>query len=128
MWGRFDFSLLLAQSGMMKRIGAPSWLIYFLYVVGLVSNCSSVAQMVKLVDKDALLKAMFQPRKLVQCTLSRFFTKNFAWTAFRKKRVERLQQDSVTTITVGDAINLDNTHSAHGDTSLRVFFKDSKMH
>lgn len=78
LWDRFDFSLLLAQSGMMKRSGTPSWLICFLYVVGLVSNCSSVVQMADLAKKDTLLKAMFKPWKLAQYTMSRFFTTSFA--------------------------------------------------
>lgn len=97
----------------MKRNGTPSWLICFLYVVGLVFNCSSVVQMAQLADKDALLKAMFQPWKLAQYTLSRFFTKGFAWTTFGKKRVSRLQQDPLTALTDGDVVNLDDTHSAH---------------
>jgi hypothetical protein len=113
LWERFDFSLLLTQSGIMKRSGTPSWLICFLYVVGLVSNCSSVVQIAQLADKDALLKAMFQPWRLAQYTLSRFFTSGFAWTTFGKKRVERLQQDDATRLTDGDVVNLDDTHSAH---------------
>ncbi|WP_019537633.1 transposase [Paenibacillus ginsengihumi] len=113
LWNRFDFSLLLAQSGMMKRNGTPSWLLCFLYVVGLVSNCPSVAQMAQLADKDALLKEMFQPWKIAQYTLSRFFTNSFAWTTFGKKRVARLQQDPVTALADGDVVNLDDTHSAH---------------
>lgn len=121
LWDRFDFSLLLTGSGIWKRNGAPSWVICFLYVVGLVSHCSSVTQMAKLADKDALLKAMFQPWKLSQYTLSRFFTKNFAWTTFGKKRVERLQQDSVTALTEGDVVNLDDTHSAHPFAKLLPF-------
>lgn len=113
LWDRFEFSLLLTQSGIMKRSGAPSWLICFLYVVGLVSNCSSVAQMAQLADKDALLITMFKPWKLAQYTLSRFFTNGFAWTTFGRKRVERLQQDPSTRLTEGDVVNLDDTHSAH---------------
>jgi hypothetical protein len=113
MWDRFDFSLLLTQSGIMKRSGTPSWLICFLYVIGLVANCSSVVQMAQLADKDALLKVMFQPWELAQYTLSRFFTNGFAWTTFGKKRVGRLQQDSSTQLTEGDVVNLDDTHSAH---------------
>jgi hypothetical protein len=113
LWERFDFSLLLTQSGMLKRSGTPSWLICFLYVVGLVSNCSSVVQIAQLADKDALLKAMFQPWKLAQYTMSRFFSSSFAWTTFGKKRVERLQQDEVTRLQDGDVVNLDDTHLAH---------------
>jgi hypothetical protein len=113
LWDRFDISLLLTQSGMMKRSGTPSWLICFLYVVGLVSNCSSVVQIAQLADKDTLLKAMIQPWKLAQYTMSRFFSSSFAWTTFGKKRVERLQQDEMTRLQNGDVINLDDTHVAH---------------
>jgi hypothetical protein len=66
-----------------------------------------------LADKDALLKAMFQPWKLAQYTLSRIFTNSFAWTTFGKKRVARLQQDERTQLQDGDVVNLDDTHSAH---------------
>lgn len=64
LWDRFDFSLLLTQSGIFKRCGTPSWLICFLYVLGLVSNCSSVTQIADLAEQDALLKIMFKPWKL----------------------------------------------------------------
>ncbi|MEC0231592.1 hypothetical protein [Paenibacillus alba] len=113
MWDDFDFSLFLTQSGIMKRSGAPSWLICFLYVTGLVSNCASVIQMSKLADKDALLKEMFQPWKLAQYTISRFFTNSFTWTTFWGKREERQQQVDTTNLQDGDVINLDDTHLAH---------------
>jgi hypothetical protein len=113
LWDRFDFSLLLTQSGIFKRSGTPSWLICFLYVVGLVSNCSSVNQISELAERDALLRIMFKPWKLAQYTLSRFFTTSFAWKTFGKKRVERLQQEHETCMQAGDVVNLDDTHSAH---------------
>lgn len=113
LWDRFDLSLLLTQSGMMKRSGTPSWLICFLYVVGLVSNCSSVVRIAKLADDDALLKAMLQSWKLAQYTMSRFLSSSLAWTTFGKKRVARLQQDEVTRLQDGDVVNLDDTHLAH---------------
>jgi hypothetical protein len=113
LWDRFDFSLLLTQSGMMKRSGTPSWLICFLYVIGLVSNCSSVVQMTQLAEKDTLLRAMFHPWKLAQYTMSRFLSSAMAWTTFAKKRVARLQQDDTTRLQDGDVINLDDTHLAH---------------
>jgi hypothetical protein len=84
LWDRFDFSLLLTQSGMFKRCGTPAWLICFLYVIGLVSNCSSVNQIAELAEKDALLNIMFKPWKLAQYTLSRFFSASFAWRTFGK--------------------------------------------
>lgn len=113
LWDRFDFSLLLTQSGIFKRSGTPSWLICFLYVVGLVSNCPSVNQIADLAERDALLRIMLKPWKLAQYTLSRFFTIPFAWRTFGKKRVERLQQESETCMQKGDVVNLDDTHSAH---------------
>ncbi|TVY10350.1 transposase [Paenibacillus cremeus] len=113
LWDRFDFSLLLTQSGMMKRSGTPFWLICFLYVVGLISNCSSVVQMADLAEKDAMLRVIFHPWKLAQYTKSRFFTTSFAWKTFGKKRVERLQQDEQTRLQEGDVVNLDDTHCTH---------------
>lgn len=113
LWDRFDFSLLLTQSGIFKRSGAPSWMLCFMYVIGLVSGCSSVNQMAMLADKDALLALMFKPYKLAQYTLSRFFTTPFAWRSFGKKRVQRLQADPDTALHEGDSINLDDTHIAH---------------
>jgi hypothetical protein len=77
--------------------------------------------MAELADKDALLKVMFQPWKLAQYTLSRFFTKGFAWTTFGKKRVERLQQDPLTGLIDGDIVNLDDTHSTHPYAKLLPF-------
>jgi hypothetical protein len=113
LWDRFDFSLLLTQSGMFKRCGTPSWLICFLYVIGLVSNCSSVNQIADLAERDALLRTMFKPWRLAQYTLSRFFSSSFAWRTFGKKRVERLQQEPETCLQESDVVNLDDTHSAH---------------
>lgn len=113
LWERFDISLLLTQSGMMKRSGVPSWLLCFLYVVGLISNCSSVVQMADLAQKDSLLKLMFKPWRLAQYTMSRFFTVSHAWKTFGKKRALRLQQDELTKLQEGDVVNLDDTHCAH---------------
>ncbi|MEC0227452.1 hypothetical protein [Paenibacillus alba] len=113
LWERFDMSLLLTQSGMMKRSGTPSWLLCFLYVVGLISNCSSVVQMADMAQKDSLLRHMFKSRKLAQYTMSRFFTTSFAWKTFGKKRIEHLQQDEQTQLQEGDVVNLDDTHCAH---------------
>jgi hypothetical protein len=113
LWDRFDFSLLLTQSGIMKRSGTPTWLFCFLYVIGLISNCSSVVKMASMAKKDSLLKAMFHPWKLAQYTMSRFFTTAYAWRTFGKKRVERLQQEEQTRLQEGDVVNLDDTHSAH---------------
>lgn len=113
LWDQFDFSLLLTQSGVYKRSGAPAWMLCFLYVIGLSSGCTAVSQMADLAAKDGLLGEMFKPFKLAQYTLSRLFTTPFAWRTFGKKRVERLQQDEQTCLREGDSINLDDTHSNH---------------
>jgi hypothetical protein len=73
----------------MKRSGAPTWLLAFLYVIGLVAGCSSVLQMAELAGKDALLKAMFAVQQITQCAMSRLLTHPFAWRTFGKKRVTR---------------------------------------
>jgi hypothetical protein len=113
LWDQFDFSLLLTQSGIFKRSGAPSWMLCFMYVNGLVSGCTAVNQMAGLASKDAMLELMFKSYKLAQYTLSRFLTTPFVWRTFGKKRVERLQQDADTAFQEGDVIDLDETHSAH---------------
>lgn len=91
----------------------PSWLLAFLYVVGLIAQCSSVFQTAKLAGKDALLKAMVSVQKITQCALSRFLTTPFAWRTFGKKRVARLQEDADTKLQDGDVVNLDDTLAAH---------------
>ncbi|WP_236344368.1 transposase [Paenibacillus plantiphilus] len=113
LWDRFDFSLLLTQSGIFKRSGAPAWMLCFMYVVGLISGCTAVNQISQLAGKDALLELMFKTYKLAQYTLSRFFTTPYAWRSFGKKRVRRLQRDPDTMLREGDVINLDDTHCAH---------------
>jgi hypothetical protein len=113
LWDRLDLGLLLSQSGISKRSGIPAWLVCFLYVMGLISNCDSVSKMAELLKKDALLKVMFQPWKLAQYTISRVLTTSFAWRTFGKKRVERLQHEEQTKLQAGDVINLDDTHIAH---------------
>lgn len=121
LWDRFDFSLLLTQSGIMKRSGAPSWLLCFLYVIGLTAGCPSVVQMADMADKDASLKVMFKPWKMAQYTLSRFFTTPYAWRTFGKKRVARLQEDQDTCLREGDAINLDDSLVAHPYAKMLPF-------
>lgn len=128
LWDKFDFSLLLSQSGISKRSGVPAWMLCFLYVIGLTSGCTAVSQMACLAAKDAVLREMFKPFKLAQYTLSRLFTEPFAWRIFGKKRVERLQQDEETKLRDGDVINLDDTHSNHPFAKLLPYLcwlKDS---
>jgi hypothetical protein len=51
LWDRFDFSFLLTQSGIFKVRGVPTWIVAFLYVVGLIAQCTSVLHMSKLANK-----------------------------------------------------------------------------
>jgi hypothetical protein len=113
LWDRFDFSFLLTQSGIFKVRGVPTWIVAFLYVVGLIAQCSSVLQMSKLAKKDALLQPMFQQWNLAQHTLSRFLTSQFNWSLFGHKRVSRLQQDPETALQEGDVIDLDDSVIDH---------------
>lgn len=113
LWDHFDISYLLSQSGIDKKSGVPTWMLAFLYIVGLTSKCSSVLNMSKLVDKDALLKIMFRGLKIGQYTLSRFLTGDYNWNTFGIKRVSRFQDDSDTKLQEGDSINLDDTMVDH---------------
>ena len=94
LWDHFDLSYLLSQVGIHKDSGVPAWMLSFLYVIGLVSNCGSVLNMSKLVDKDAILKIMFRGLKIGQYTLSRFLTNSYNWNAFGIKRVARFHGPS----------------------------------
>ena len=69
LWDRFDFSFLLTQSGINKVSGVPTWMTAFLYAVGLVANCASVAKMAELAGRDALLRFIFQGRKITQSVI-----------------------------------------------------------
>lgn len=113
LWDRFDFSFLLSQSGIYKDRGVPTWVLAFLYVVGLMAKCTSVLGMAKMAGKDELLKPMFHYWNIAQHTLSRFLTADYNWALFGQKRVERLQQDEDTRLQEGDIINLDDTVIDH---------------
>jgi len=113
LWDIFDFSLLMTQSGIYKDRGVPTWILAFVYVLGLIAQKSSVVQKAKMAAKDALLGPMFGEHSIKQYTLSRFFTANYDWTGFGRKRVERLQREEQTCLKEGDQINLDDTLLAH---------------
>lgn len=113
LWDRFDFSFLLTQAGINKISGVPTWMTAFLYVVGLVANCTSVAKMAEMAAKDALLRCVFQSKKIIQCTMSRFLTTSYNWSLFGEKRVGRLQDDPDTQLREGDVIALDDTLNPH---------------
>ena len=113
LWDRFDFSFLLTQSGINKQRGVPTWLLSFMYVMGLVARCSSVLDMSKLAGKDQLLKPMFGHWQIAQHTLSRFLTASYDWSLFGRKRMARLQLDEDTALKSGDVIDLDDTVIDH---------------
>jgi len=113
LWDRFDFSILLTQAGINKLRGVPTWMTAFLYVVGLISHCTSVSKMAEMAGKDALLRYLFQSKKIIQSTMSRFLTSTHNWSLFGEKRVERLQEDSDTQLCEGDVIALDDTLNPH---------------
>jgi hypothetical protein len=113
LWDRFDLSLLLSQAGIYKERGVPTWMLAFLYVVGLIAKCSSVNKIAQLVADDQLLQHMFRSLQIAQHTLSRFLTGNFNWELFGLKRVARLQQDPDACLKDGDSINLDDTLIPH---------------
>ncbi len=113
LWEKFDFTLLLTQSGINKHSGTPSWIIAFAYIIALISGCSSVSAMSEFVSKDSLLTAMFRNFKLAQYTFSRFLTQNYNWQLFGLKRVARLQDECDTALMEGDVVVLDDTKNVH---------------
>jgi len=113
LWEKFDFTLLLTQSGINKHSGVPSWIIAFAYIIALIGGCSSVSGMSKFVSKDSLLTAMFRNLNLAQYTFSRFLTQNHNWQLFGFKRVERLQNERDTALMEGDVVVLDDTKNVH---------------
>ena len=122
LWDRFDFSFLLTQAGIYKVRGVPTWMLSFLYVIGLIAQCSSVSKIAKLAGKDALLNVMFRRIKITQYTLSRFLTTDYNWPLFGQKRVERLQEEQDTRLQEGDSINLDDTQVIHPYGKCFLFF------
>ena len=113
LWEKFELSLLLTQCGMNKHSGVSAWIIVFAYVIGLVRGCTSVAQMASHACEDKILKLMLSSANVAQYSMSRFFTKNYNWHLFSKKRFDRLQQESETALKDGDTISLDDTKVAH---------------
>ena len=57
LWDHFDFSYLLTQSGIFKQRGVPTWLLSFMYVMGLIAQCSSRTRYVKTSGKRCITKA-----------------------------------------------------------------------
>lgn len=121
LWNRFDFSLLLTQSGIFKKSGVATWKFAFLFVVGLMAECSSCLQMIKFYKKDALLKAMFGGAAVTQSVFSRFLVSPFQWSVFNLKRIAKFQEDAQTQLVDGDVIALDDTLIAHNHTQKMPF-------
>src|SRR5579875_3824332 len=84
-WDRFDLSLLLSQSGIFKVRGVATWVLAFLYVVGLINRCPSVNALATFFNKDGLLQRMLGIQKVTQSTLSRFLTGFSQWDTFNEK-------------------------------------------
>ncbi|OPG15223.1 hypothetical protein [Ferroacidibacillus organovorans] len=113
LWDRFDFSLLLSQSGIFKVRGTATWILAFVYIVGLINRCSSVNALATFFNADGLLQRMAGIANVTQSTLSRFLTGFSQWGLFNQKRTARLQEDADTALTEGDVLALDDTHAPH---------------
>ncbi|MCF8568617.1 transposase [Alicyclobacillus tolerans] len=112
-WDRFDFSLLLSQSGIFKVRGVATWILAFIYVVGLINRCQSVNALASFFNKDGLLQGMTGIQKVTQSALSRFLTGFSKWDVFNRRRTARLQEDPDTALAEGDVLALDDTHAPH---------------
>ena len=113
LWERFDFSLLLTQTGIFKLRGVPTWQIAFAFIVGLVAKCTSDLDRVTFLSQDAVMKMLMFSRNVSQSAMSRFLTGYSKWQEFTKRRVERLQRDPDTALAEGDVIALDDTLIPH---------------
>jgi hypothetical protein len=113
LWNRFNFSLLLTQSGIFKRNGVATWKLAFLFVVGLIAQRSSCLKMIKFYEKDRLLQAIFGEETVSQSVFSRFLVGMFQWKIFNRKRVAAFQEDVHTRLIEGDVIALDDTLVQH---------------
>ncbi|WP_067625067.1 hypothetical protein [Alicyclobacillus acidiphilus] len=82
LWDRFDFSLLLSQSGIFKVRGVATWVLAFVYVIGLINRCSSVNSLATFFNADNLLQRMTGIQKVTQSALSRFLTGFSQWDMF----------------------------------------------
>ncbi|MCL6445122.1 MAG: hypothetical protein K6T83_16985, partial [Alicyclobacillus sp.] len=98
LWDRFDLSLLLSQSGIFKVRGVATWVLAFLYVVGLINRCPSVNALASFFNTDGLLQRMLGLERVTQSALSRFLAGFSQWDMFNQKRTARLQEDPDTAL------------------------------
>ena len=113
LWDRFDLSLVLSQSGIFKVRGVATWILAFIYVVGLIHRCPSVNALSTFFNADNLLQRITGIQKVTQSALSRFLTGFPQWDTFNQKRTSRLQEDPDTALRDGDVLALDDTHAPH---------------
>ncbi|MCY0892589.1 MAG: hypothetical protein OWR52_03655 [Acidibacillus sp.] len=113
LWAHFDLSILLSRSGIFKLRGVPTWVLAFIYVVGLMNRSPSVNALSSFYNQDRLLQQMVGIKKISQSAISRFMTGFSSWDVFNKKRTERLQDDPDTVLADGDVLALDDTHAPH---------------
>ena len=113
LWNRFDLTLLLSQSDIFKVRGTPTWVLAFLYVIGLIHRSPSVNALAAFFNGDGLLQRMAGFQSVTQSTLSRFLTGFSEWSSFNAKRTTRLQEDPETALQEGVVIALDDSHVPH---------------
>jgi len=120
LWNRFDFSLLLTQSGINKKSGTPTWKMAFLFVAGLMARCKSDLKMIDFYDKESLLQRVCD-EKISQSALSRFMVSKFNWQLFNLKRVAKFQENQETQLVDGDVIALDDSLIEHNHSKKIPF-------
>jgi hypothetical protein len=121
LWNRFDFSILLTQSGIFKSRGISTWKLAFLFVVGLMARCNSCLQMVQFYDKESLLQRIFNEKAISQSAFSRFMVSKFQWDVFNLKRVAKFQEEEETRLVDGDVIALDDSLIEHNHAKKMPF-------
>jgi hypothetical protein len=121
LWNRFDFSILLTQSGIFKSRGISTWKLAFLFVVGLMARCNSCSQIVQFYDKESLLQRIFNEKAISQSAFSRFMVSKFRWDVFNLKRVAKFQEEEETRLVDGDVIALDDSLIEHNHAKKMPF-------
>lgn len=120
LWNHFDFSLLLTQSGIIKKRGVPTWKLAFLFVVGLMSRCGSCLKIVDYYNKESLLQKILN-ENITQSVFSRFMVSTFQWNLFNLKRMAKFQEEEETRLVDGDVIALDDTLIEHNHSKKMPF-------
>lgn len=110
-WEKFGFSYMFLSID--KHSGLAPWKLVFAYIVGLISNSSSVNKISDYCSDVPILKEILGGVLPSQSAFSRFFSKKFDWLQCSLKRIELFCSTPETAIAEGDVVALDDTKIEH---------------